>query len=94
MTEDIGKQASWRLRLLELDFDVVHRAGVHYCVPVVLAVTKVDNEHPPTLQHLLEVQALDPECRQTLENGDKPRSNFTMDTNGLPARVELFDGPV
>lgn len=36
-------------------------------VPAVLPLTKVDNEHPPTLQQTLEAQHRDPECRKTLE---------------------------
>lgn len=63
-------------------------------VPAVFALTKVDMEHPPTFQQLLEVQYLDPECRLTLKEVAQPQSDITMDTKGLVIRVAPLYGVV
>lgn len=58
LTETTGKLPSWRLRLLELDFDVVHPAALKRYAADTLLCFLTNGEYSKTLKAVLPVIAI------------------------------------
>lgn len=65
-SDDSGKLARWRLRLLSFDFEVVHRDGIDHQVPEALSSLKTE----PTDKNNLDETLPEPMINDTEEKGD------------------------